>query len=258
MVDAMPDLPQLDDLLAIAVAQSSSGDPLHRLAAAAQLRDALDERAEAVLDHFVDEARQAGCSWSEVGSALGVSKQAAQQRHTATDSIARRLLSRVAALRGESGGFLSGGVFRRFTSPAREAVARAQSEAKALGHDYIGTEHLLLGLLSEGTGLAATTLKSLHISRDDVRDDVIAILGSAGDCSTVRAPFTARAKKALEFALRESVELKHNYVGTEHLLLGLMRVPEGLATRILRERGADEERVRTAVLSLLADRRLKN
>lgn len=254
----MDDLPQLEDLVAIAAAHSNSVDPLDRLAAAAQLRDALDERAEAVLDHFVDEARQAGCSWSEVGSALGVSKQAAQQRHTATDSIARRLLSRIAAPRSESGGFRSGGLFRRFTSAARGAIVRAQSEAKVLGHAYIGTEHLLLGLLSEDTGLAARTLKSLHISRDDVRNDVIAIVGSGGDCSSAPAPFTPRAKKALELALRESVRLKHNYVGTEHILLGLMRVPQGLAARILDERGSDEDRVRTALLSLLADRRLKN
>ncbi len=135
---------------------------------------------------------------------------------------------------------------------------RAQSEAKVLGHAYIGTEHLLLGLLSEDTGLAARTLKSLHISRDDVRNDVIAIVGSGGDCSSAPAPFTPRAKKALELALRESVRLKHNYVGTEHILLGLMRVPQGLAARILDERGSDEDRVRTALLSLLADRRLKN
>jgi hypothetical protein len=254
----MDGVPQLDGLVAIAAAQSKSGDPLDRLAAAAQLRDALDERAEAVLDHFVDEARQAGCSWSEVGSALGVSKQAAQQRHAATDSIARRLLSRLAAPRGEPGGFVSGGVFRRFTSAAREAVVRAQSEARALGHDSIGTEHLLLGLLSAGTGPAASTLKSLHIARDDVRNDIIAIVGFGGDCSRASAPFTPRARKALELSLRESIRLKHNYVGTEHILLGLVRVPQGLAARILTERGADEDRVRTALLSLLADRRLEN
>lgn len=248
----MTSLPELETLITAVAASANSEEPLERLAVAARVRLALDDLAEGVLDHFVEQARQAGCSWSQVGAALGVSKQAAQQRHTATDSVARRLFSRVSGRRpsGSAGSF-SGGLFGRFTPRAREAVVLAQTESEALRHDYIGTEHLLLALLRLSDGVAAKALASLGIGLDDVRDAVVDAVGTCETPATGHVPFTPRAKAVLELSLRESMALKHNYIGTEHILLGLARESDGLAIRILSSRGADAAAVRAAVLRLL-------
>lgn len=245
-------LPELTDLIDATAFNARSDDPLMRLIAAARMRDDLHVLAEGVLDHFVEEARRAGCSWSDVGGALGVTKQAAQQRHAATDSIARRLLSRVSA-RGHphADGALSGGLYGRFTSRAREIVVVAEQEASALGHDYIGTEHVLLGLLRKEDGVAAKALRSLKVSLDDVRRDVVQIVGSNDTCGPGRVAFTPRAKKALDLSVQESAKLNHNYVGTEHLLLGLARDRHSLAMKILQQHDVTAADVRTALDNLL-------
>lgn len=248
----MAALPELEALIIAVAADARSEEPLERLAAAARVRHALEDLAEGVLDYFVEEARQAGCSWSQIGAAFGVTKQAAQQRHTATDSVARRLLSRVSGRRRSgSTGLFSGGLFRRFTPRARKAVVLAQKESEALNHDYIGTEHLLLALLRLGDGVAAKALASLGIAVDDVREAVVDAVGRCETRPAAHVPFTPRAKKVLELSLRESVHLKHNYIGTEHILLGLTRENDGLAMRILQLRGADAAAVRATVLGLL-------
>jgi ATP-dependent Clp protease ATP-binding subunit ClpC len=143
--------------------------------------------------------------------------------------------------------------FERFTERARQVVVLAQDEARLLRHNYIGTEHLLLGLLREEEGLAARVLEELGVTLAAVRSQVERIVGLGDEVATTgQIPFTPRAKKVLELGLREAVAHKHDYIGTEHILLGVVREGEGVAVRILRELGADEERVRTAVIRLLS------
>ena len=143
------------------------------------------------------------------------------------------------------------GMFHRFTDRARRAVHLAQEEARLLRHDYVGTEHLLLGLLYEGEGVAAKALASLGISREDVRGQVEEITGHGQGARSGPIPFTARAKKALELSLREALALGHHYIGTEHLLLGLLRDGQGVAAQVLVRLGADHARVRDQVLAML-------
>jgi ATP-dependent Clp protease ATP-binding subunit ClpC len=143
-------------------------------------------------------------------------------------------------------------VFERFTDRARQVIVLAQDEARGLRHNYIGTEHLLLGLLREEDGVGRRVLESLGISADPVREHVARIIGE-GEGEAVPAgqiPFTPRAKKVLELALREGLSLGHDHIGTEHILLGIARENDGVAARILRELGADAETVRTAVLKI--------
>ena len=142
-------------------------------------------------------------------------------------------------------------MFERFTERARQVVVLAQDEARALKHNYIGTEHILLGLLREEEGLAARVLESLDITVEEVRAQVARIVGQGDEVTTGQIPFTPRAKKVLELALREALSLGHNYIGTEHILLGLVRENEGVAARILLDFDADAEMIRSQTLALL-------
>ena len=143
-------------------------------------------------------------------------------------------------------------MFERFTDRARRVVVLAQEEARLLNHNYIGTEHLLLGLIHEGEGVAAKALESLDISLDAVRQQVQDIIGQGQQSPTGHIPFTPRAKKVLELSLREGLQLGHTYIGTEHLLLGLIREGEGVAAQVLVKLGADLNRVRQQVIQLLS------
>jgi ATP-dependent Clp protease ATP-binding subunit ClpC len=143
-------------------------------------------------------------------------------------------------------------VFERFTERARQVVVLAQDEARALKHNYIGTEHILLGLLREEEGLAARVLDSLDITVEDVRANVARIVGQGEEVTTGQIPFTPRAKKVLELALREALSLGHNYIGTEHILLGLVRENEGVAARILLDFDADAEKIRNEIIRMLS------
>jgi hypothetical protein len=143
-------------------------------------------------------------------------------------------------------------MFERFTDRARRVVVLAQEEARRLNHDYIGTEHLLLGLLHEGEGIAALALDRLDISLEGVRAEVTAIVRPGRQAPGPHIPFTPRAKKVLELSLREALQLGHNYIGTEHILLGLIREGEGVAPQVLVKSGADLSRVRQQVIQLLA------
>ena len=142
-------------------------------------------------------------------------------------------------------------MFERFTDRARRVVVLAQEEARMLNHNYIGTEHILLGLLHEGEGVAAKALESLGISLDAVRQQVEEIIGQGQQAPSGHIPFTPRAKKVLELSLRESLQLGHNYIGTEHILLGLIREGDGVAAQVLVRLGADLNRVRQQVIQLL-------
>ncbi len=143
-------------------------------------------------------------------------------------------------------------MFERFTDRARRVVVLAQEEARLLNHNYIGTEHILLGLIHEGDGVAAKALESLGISLDAVREQVQEIIGSGQQAPSGHIPFTPRAKKVLEFSLREALQLGHNYIGTEHILLGLIREGEGVAAQVLVKLGADLNSVRQHVIQLLS------
>ena len=143
-------------------------------------------------------------------------------------------------------------LFERFTDRARRVVVLAQEEARLLNHNYIGTEHILLGLIHEGEGVAAKALESLGISLQAVRDQVEEIIGQGGSSPSGHIPFTPRAKKVLELSLREALQLGHNYIGTEHILLGLIREGEGVAAQVLTKLGADLSRVRQQVIQLLS------
>jgi ATP-dependent Clp protease ATP-binding subunit ClpC len=145
-------------------------------------------------------------------------------------------------------------VFERFTDRARTVLVLAQEEARLLEHSFIGTEHILLGVLREGDGVGAEALRFLGVSYEAVREKVVETIGIAGSAPSGSPPFTPRAKKVMELSLREALQLNHSYIGTEHILLGLAREGEGVAARVLVELGADLPRVRQAVDGVMATR----
>jgi ATP-dependent Clp protease ATP-binding subunit ClpC len=143
-------------------------------------------------------------------------------------------------------------VFERFTERARQVVVLAQEEARGLGHSYVGSEHILLGLLREDEGLAARVLEHLDITLERVRAEVERIVSRGEEVTAGQIPFTPRAKRVLELAQREALSLGQNYIGTEHILLGLARENEGVATRILLDFDVDWEAVRNEVIRMLS------
>jgi ATP-dependent Clp protease ATP-binding subunit ClpC len=149
-------------------------------------------------------------------------------------------------------------MFERFTERARQVVVFAQDEARAFRHNYIGTEHLLLGLLREEEGLAARVLESLNVSLDEVRAQVARIVGEGEEVTSGQIPFTPRGKKVLELALREAHALGHGYIGTEHILLGVARENQGVASRILLDFGVDAEMIREDLLGKLGGPRRRH
>jgi Clp amino terminal domain, pathogenicity island component len=239
----MTEFPDLDQLATAVVTDAASDDPLDRLAAAARARDELDDLSDALLDRFVEQARAAGSSWSQIGSTLGVSKQAAQQRHTTSDAVARRLLTRVPWRHGCG-----------FTPRARSSVAQAQSAAQRLSHNYIGTEHLLLGLFGEPKGIAARVLAGFGVTEQGmeaaVEEEIGVGLAAVGD----DLPLTPRARKVLKRTQREARALGHNYVGTEHILLAVTGETEGLAARLLAAQGVGYPEAREAIVEVLTRR----
>ena len=146
-------------------------------------------------------------------------------------------------------------MFKRFTDRARRVVVLAQEEARTLDHNFIGTEHILLGLIREGGGVAAQALESLGIGLDEVRQHVVGMTGRGQYASPGPIPFTPRGKNVLELAVAESRKLGHTYVGTEHILLGLIREGDGVAAQVLARMGADLERTRQTVKELLSHKR---
>ena len=144
-------------------------------------------------------------------------------------------------------------MFERFTDRARRVVVLAQEEARRLNHNYIGTEHILLGLIQEGEGHAAKALEELNINIDGVRSEVVEIIGEGQQSPSGHIPFTPRAKKVLELSLREALQLGHNYIGTEHILLGLVREGEGVAAQVLKKLGAELSQVRQTVIKLISN-----
>ena len=233
------DAPRLDDLIELARATAASKDPIDELEAAATLKSDLDELTDALLGHFVDQARRAGRSWTQIGAALGVTKQAAQQRHTSTESTARRLLAQFAPR------FMT-----RFTPRARSVVVGAQETCRRLGHTAILPEHLLLALYAEPEGIAARVLLASGVTHDIVERAVLAEHPAGDVTPSGHIRFTRDAKKALELTLSAALELGHNYIGTEHLLLALLKQGGGAAA-LLRAQGVTLDGARADIVRLL-------
>jgi hypothetical protein len=218
------------DALIAAVRSAAPDEPLAQLEAAAQLRAELAEQTDALLGHFVDQARRAGCSWTQIGDALGVSKQAAQQRHTGRTLPEERLTERT-----------------------RIAIERAGAEARRLGHTYVGTEHLLLGILAVPECVAARVLVEAGVTTATVEAHVLAVIGPGGGSTEPGDPLphTPRATRCLLGMLEVALLLGHNYLGTEHLLLALYREGDGVAARFLEASGLTEEAARARIVQIL-------
>ncbi len=230
MVDDMDQLPaRLDDLIEYVKSRYPDGGPLERLSAAVLAAEQLDELADHLIGHFVDQARRAGASWTEIGQNMGVSKQAAQKRFVPRES--------------DNDALQGGGLFDRFTPRAKQAVTEAHEAAREARHGFVGTEHVVLGLLSQPEGLAARAIEAQGVRLDAVRAAVVALFAPGADeAVTGHLPYTRRAKKLLELTIREALKLGHNYVGTEHILLGLLSDEEGLSGQALIGLGVTKER----------------
>jgi ClpA/ClpB-like protein len=223
---------RLDEL--ISYVRSQEGTPLDHVSAAVGISEHLGEVADHLIGHFVDQARRTGASWTDIGRSMGVTKQAAQKRFVAKDTDWQTLLQEA----------FKAHPFARFTDRARRAVLSAQHEAREHRHDHIGTEHLALGMLAEPEGLAVRAVEALGVSREAARQALAAALPPPDVEAPVTAddiPFTQPAKKALELALRGALLLGHNYIGTEHLLLGLLDEEDGLGARTLSDLGVTRE-----------------
>jgi hypothetical protein len=228
----MPAWPiSLADLVA-QIETTTAGGSLDRLRTAVTVATELAAQGDELVGHFVEAARRDGRSWAQIGEQLGVTKQAAQQRFVATRPTAT-------------------GMFRHFSDGARTVVARAEEDARALGHNYIGTEHLLLGLLGDPQTSAARALDAVGVSASLVRTCIEAIVGRATGVLADDIPFTPRSKRVFQLAADEAQDMNDPRVGPEHLLLGLLREGEGLAAKVLADLGATPVRLCAELSSLL-------
>ncbi|HEY1739440.1 MAG TPA: Clp protease N-terminal domain-containing protein [Acidimicrobiia bacterium] len=226
----MAPAPTLQVLISVVEADSAGADSLGQLAAAVSTASELTEVSDALLDHFVDQCRRDGRTWNEISGALGVSRQAAHKRFTTPAPT-----------------------FERFTERARAVLRAAGDTARDMGHNYVGTEHLLLGLFAPAEGIAAQVLVEVGATRERVAEKVRALLPPIPhDVGPERPPYTPRAKHCLAQALAEALGLGHNYIGTEHLLLGLFADEESVAAKVLRELDVDRERCRELIITKLS------
>jgi ATP-dependent Clp protease ATP-binding subunit ClpA len=251
--------PNLQDLIDTVRQDTSTDNPLDQLATAATAVAELEDTSDALLGYFVDRCRREGRSWSEISAALGVTKQAVHKRFAAT--VSDRIIASIPA---------GGATMERFTARARVVVQSAVLAARDAGRKKAGAVHILLGLFAEPEGIAAKALHEVGVSRDAVRTAVHAsppvaepdapeadspehadASAEAGSESARPGRFTSDGRLALRDALAVALELGHNYIGTEHLLLGLYRNPESPAVPILTAAGASEDAVRAQVLELL-------
>ncbi|MFD4872681.1 Clp protease N-terminal domain-containing protein [Streptomyces sp. NPDC058420] len=220
----------LADLIARLDEELPQSNELARISEARLRAQTLSDLGDQLIDHYVSQAKQVGASWTEIGDAIGVSKQAAQQRHAPA-------------------------AFERFTNLNRHGIVLAQEAARTHRHDSIGTEHLLLGLLGEPRGLAYEMLVARTGSEQRVRDAIEEALPPAGT-KALRGhiAFRQESKEAIEQARRAAADLGHDWVGTEHMLLGLIRAEESPAARILRELGFAQDELRETVKTAIAER----
>ncbi|GAA0931861.1 Clp protease N-terminal domain-containing protein [Nonomuraea longicatena] len=229
---------RLDDLINAIKTRHSDGDPLGQLTDAVTLGEHLGEVADHLIGHFVDQARHSGASWTEIGRSMGVTKQAAQKRFVPKEgsSLADDLKA-----------------YTRFTPRARACVVAAQTEAGNAGHDHIEPPHLVLGLLHEPEALAARAMATLGATPETLREAMghVAGPGDGQAPSGDQTPFAAPSKKVMELTLREALRLGHNYVGTEHLLLGVLSLTDSPTVTVLAGMGVTKEAVEREVMALL-------
>lgn len=217
---------ELDGLIARVEEQVQVDEPLVRVAAARDVCFELTRLGDQLVDHFVEVARRQGCSWAQIGSVLGVSRQGAQQRYGGTLRI--------------SGPRRGSPAIARFGPDARRAVVEAQSAARGLGHDHIGAEHLLLGILAAGPDAAgAAMLQRAGVTAAAVEQQIVAAVGRGAEPTTGHIPFSPGATKALERSLPEAISAGDRRIGTEHLLVALLRERTGLAARLLAAHGIE-------------------
>ncbi|MBE1490268.1 Clp protease N-terminal domain-containing protein [Plantactinospora soyae] len=236
----MEELPvRLDDLIEYVRRQHPGGDALERLSDAVLVSAYLGELADHLIGHFVDQARRTGASWTDIGQSMGVTKQAVQKRF-----VARR---------SDQDEAIPASAFARFTDRARNVVVKAQEEARRFGAPQVGTEHLLLGILHEPAGLACRAIEALGVPADTVRERTVALLGPAGEASPAHLPFAPAAKRVRDRTFQEALRLGHNYVGTEHILLGLLHEEAEPGARTLIELGLDQARVEEWIVATLRD-----
>jgi Clp amino terminal domain, pathogenicity island component len=228
----MAPAPSLQDLIDRVIKDTPDQSPLVRLQTAASMMRTVGETADGALGYFVDQARRAGHSWSDIGESLGVSKQAAHQRHGPRLSIGPEDLERL-------------------TERARGVLASCETAARSLGHSFIGTEHLLLAQYAEPESLGAQVLVESGLSADAVRRGILDRIGEGSGAPEGQLSFTPRAVQALSTSLAVAVELGHNYIGTEHLLLGTAR-GDGVAATLLQAAGLDEATLRSRITARLA------
>src|SRR5262245_22332305 len=229
-------LPVTLDSLIHSVEDSAPGDVLAQLANASATAGELGDLGDSLLGVFVDRCRRDGRSWSEIGGSLGVSKQAVQQRFV--DHEGAGAAPAIMAL-------------SRFTDRAQRVLDHANGEARRAAHNYRGTEHLLAGLFDEPESVAAVVLVELGMSAENVRE-AIAQIPRATSVPDGDLPFTPRATRALELTMAEALKLGHNYIGTEHMLLALLREPDGIGGAMLRSAGVEYEVVLARVRALLS------
>ncbi len=217
---------RLGELIDVVIALNPEGNALDHLEDAVTTAAQLGEVSDHLIGHFVDQARRSGASWTDIGEHMGVTKQAAQKRFVPKDADADDVIKNAS--------------LNRFTPRARHVLAVAQEEAQRLGRGRVTNEHIVLGLLAEPEGLAAKAIVALGASLDDVRDAITAEMPTRKRANTdVR--FSGPAKKTLQLALRTAMQLFHNYIGTEHLLLGMLQIDDDPATDALSELGVTYE-----------------
>ncbi len=217
--------PTRQELIELVEREASGSTPLEQLGAAASTVAELESVGDAVLSHFVDQARHNGHSWSEISGALGVTKQAAHKRYSLTD---------------------------RFTPRARRVIEQAESVARALGHNFVGTEHLLLAQFEEAESVAAKVLAGLGATREAVAREVLERVPRGTLAAGGALPFTPRAAEMLAATAGLAIELGHNYIGTEHLLLATFVDAEGVAAQVLAALGIDRDQVRARIVEILS------
>ena len=221
---------RLDEL--IGYVKSQEGTALDHVSAAVRISEQLGELADHLIGHFVDQARKTGASWTEIGQSMGVTKQAAQKRFVPRAPDWKALMAKPFS-------------FSRFTKRARNVIMAAQEEARVSRYEFVGDEHLVLGLLTETEGLAARAVEALGVSLEAARRAVVAALEppAAYAESPPKIPFHPKAKKALDLAQQEALDLGHNYIGTEHILLGVLSIDDGGGVRALAGLGVTKQRV---------------
>ncbi|MEC3920271.1 Clp protease N-terminal domain-containing protein [Nocardia sp. CDC160] len=233
---------QLTSLIAYVRESEPDSGPLDRVEAACRTAADLEMVGDHLLGHFVDEAREAGLSWTQIGERIGITKQAARKRFAPRDVP-------------EEPATLKQRVFGRYTDDARRAIAAAQDIARSHHHHYIGTEHILLGICRQKHSLGVLALQASGVAVNDLEATVVMRLANPSSEVPERLPFTLSGKKTLELTARKALELGHDWVGTEHLLLGLLTTQAGMAAEVLAEYEVRPADTQTEILHLLAQQR---